>query len=81
MQWATFGGSILVLLIIQSSLMRRRSIPLEFVRVGLLLAGVMIIAIGLLQANLHVSGMNVSVFLCVLIEEVIGRWIFYQSRN
>jgi DMSO reductase anchor subunit len=80
MPWGTFGGSILVLLLIQFFLIRPRSIPLESVRMGLILAAVLIITIGLVQANLHLILANVAVFFCVISEEVIGRWVFYQFR-
>jgi DMSO reductase anchor subunit len=78
--WTKLDGSILLLLVIQSGLMRRKSIPVDAVRMRIVFAGVMIVLIGLIQPGLHIISMNAVIFLCVVSEELIGRWVFYQSR-
>ncbi|HEX9331581.1 MAG TPA: hypothetical protein VF896_06820, partial [Anaerolineales bacterium] len=54
--------------------------PLVRVRIGLILIGIIVIATGLLLSNSHVFWISSLLFLIILSEETIGRWVFYASR-
>jgi DMSO reductase anchor subunit len=81
-QWMIFLGSILIFLFAELAMLTKRffSNPLVRVRVRLILIGITVIAIGLLISKSHVFWISLLLFLIVLSEEVIGRWIFYASR-
>jgi anaerobic dimethyl sulfoxide reductase subunit B (iron-sulfur subunit) len=69
---------ILILLVTQLILMDRQSSSFSLwkIRVGLIFAGIVLAIIGLFLAN----SMNILLLLVVLLEEGIGRWLFYRSR-
>jgi hypothetical protein len=73
---------ILILLLGQLALIGKQVLqsPLHTLRSGFILIGVMMTAIGLLFTNLDVTWLNLLITLIVLIEEGIGRWLFYRSR-
>lgn len=81
-QWTTIGGSILVLLLAQLIIMHTQSFStkLQQARVALILAGIMISAIGLFQLYWHMTWVGSVVFLLVAGEECVGRWLFYMLR-
>jgi DMSO reductase anchor subunit len=77
-QGTTIGISILILLLAQLVLISQN--PLRNIRIGLLIVGMLSCAIGLLATVLDVTWISVLLFLLVVVEEGIGRWIFYASR-
>jgi DMSO reductase anchor subunit len=81
-QWSILGSSILLLLLAQLGLMPKPSSdsPFPKIRLGLLWAGIVLTAAALLPIDLDRGWMSVMIFLIVLTEEAVGRWLFYQSR-
>ena len=75
-------GIVLILLLGQLALIDKQvpQSPLHTIRSGFILIGVMMSTIGLLFTNLEVTWLNLLITLIVLIEEGIGRWLFYRSR-
>jgi anaerobic dimethyl sulfoxide reductase subunit C (anchor subunit) len=73
---------VLILLLIQLALIHGQvhSSPLHTLRIGLIILGVMVSAIGLLLTNLSVAWFNLLIAMLVVMEEGIGRWLFYRSR-
>lgn len=80
--WMTIDGSVLTLLLVQLSLMRQRSSshPFHGIRIGLILTGMVLTAISPLMANADHTLIGILIFLVVVLEEGIGRWLFYDSR-
>jgi anaerobic dimethyl sulfoxide reductase subunit B (iron-sulfur subunit) len=81
-RWILIGGSTLVLLVIQLMItLGHDSLrKVNFVRIALLLAGIVISALGLLLSYWHVTWFVFVLFLITVSEECIGRWEFYRSR-
>lgn len=81
-QWRIMGSGILILLVVQLTLMRRRNSksPLSHIRTGLILIGVLLTIIAILYPP-SIFWLGTFIFLIVAIEEVLGRWLFYQSRT
>jgi anaerobic dimethyl sulfoxide reductase subunit B (iron-sulfur subunit) len=73
---------VLILLLAQFALIHNQvpQSPLQAVRLGLILVGVIVSAIILFSFNLEVAWPNLLVTLIVVMEEGIGRWVFYRSR-
>jgi DMSO reductase anchor subunit len=73
---------VVMLLLAQLALMYKQNIqhPLKLVRIGLILVGVILTGIWLLPSNSGVSWLNLLITVVVLVEEGIGRWLFYRSR-
>jgi anaerobic dimethyl sulfoxide reductase subunit B (iron-sulfur subunit) len=73
---------VLILLLGQLALIGKQfpRSPLHTIRSGFILIGVMVSAMGLLFINLDVTWLHLLITLIVLIEEGIGRWLFYRSR-
>jgi len=80
--WIIVAGSILIFLFAELAMLPKHFVnnPIVQVRIGLILIGMIVIATGLLLSNSHVFWISSLVFLIVLSEEIIGRWIFYASR-
>jgi len=80
LQAGTAEGGIMLLLLIQLSLRKEPfSNPLlDKVRVGLTLAGV---TLSLVAVTSQAVWIIPFIFLTVLLEEGLGRWLFYQSRT
>jgi hypothetical protein len=76
------GSIILILLLAQLVLIYRQNfqVPLKNFRVGLILVGAIVAIISLLPSNSEVTWLNLFITLIVLMEEGIGRWLFYRSR-
>jgi anaerobic dimethyl sulfoxide reductase subunit B (iron-sulfur subunit) len=76
------GSIVLFLLLVQFVLIYKQNFPdpLKNIRVGLILVGVIVSVLCLLSSNLEVTWLNLLVTLIVVIEEGIGRWLFYRSR-
>ncbi|HSB02105.1 MAG TPA: DmsC/YnfH family molybdoenzyme membrane anchor subunit [Anaerolineales bacterium] len=74
------GGTILVLLFLQLSLMHKwlPRYPFHPIRVGLILAAMILSIISL---SLPGSWLSALIFLIVAMEESIGRWSFYQAAH
>ena len=75
-------GSILTLLLVQHFLMCQRSSshPFQAIRIGLILTGMVLTAMGLLMAEPNHTLISTLIFLVVVLEEGMGRWLFYDSR-
>jgi DMSO reductase anchor subunit len=79
----TTGSIVLILLLAQFALIYKQKFhgPLKSVRVGLILLGVIVSVISFLPSNLDVTWLNLLITVIVLMEEGIGRWVFYQARS
>ena len=81
-QWMLMGISLLILLFVQLVLMHKQVFrnPIRNLRAGLITIGMMACAIILFALNLPSLRVSVFLFLLIVAEEGIGRWIFYASR-
>jgi DMSO reductase anchor subunit len=81
-QSIAMNSIVIVLLLAQLALMYKQNFqdPLKYVRIGLILVGVIVTSIRLLPSNSDVTWLNLLITVIVLIEEGIGRWLFYRSR-
>jgi anaerobic dimethyl sulfoxide reductase subunit B len=81
-QSIAIGSIVLVLLLAQLAIMYKQNFQdlLKNVRIGLILVGVIVAVIWLLLSNSDVTWLNLLLTLIVLMEEGIGRWLFYRSR-
>jgi DMSO reductase anchor subunit len=81
--WFTAGSSILVLLLVQVFLTRQQPIRSQYrdIRLGLILAGMVLTAATVLFTHSVGAWVSLAVFLVVVMEEGIGRWLFYRSRT
>lgn len=81
-RWLLIGGGIVTLFLAQLIVMLSQSSrsKLYFVRLALLLAGMIISVVGFVQSDFHATWFATVVFLIVIGEECIGRWLFYASR-
>jgi anaerobic dimethyl sulfoxide reductase subunit B (iron-sulfur subunit) len=80
-QWIMIGSIMIISLLTQLALMRKGSAdsPFQAIRVGLIIVGIALIATGFLFTGLALW-LSILVFLIVLAEEGLGRWLFYRSR-
>jgi len=80
--WTAIDGSLLILLLAQSIIMHKPSFStrLLFLRIGLILVGMMISAITLLPSASSLHSTHTLLFLIIASEEGLGRWLFYRSR-
>jgi DMSO reductase anchor subunit len=76
------GLSIAALLLTQLALMRKRPghTPVHEMRMGLILIGTTLAVITSLIASLNVTWAGIIIFVIVMLEELLGRWLFYRSR-
>jgi hypothetical protein len=74
------GSAILILLFLQLLLMRKwlPRYPFHPIRVGLILAAMILSIISL---SLPGTWLSMLIFLTVLAEEGMGRWLFYQAAH
>jgi DMSO reductase anchor subunit len=81
-QFMQSGSIVLILLLLQLALIYRRISEsfLQNVRVKLLLLGVALTVLGIVQFTLNAFWISSLIFVVVLAEELLGRWLFYQSR-
>jgi hypothetical protein len=75
------GTSILLALLAQLAMLQKRTSDILFhnIRVGVILLGGVLTVAGIIFP----SGMNwlsLPIFVAVLAEEMLGRWLFYRSR-
>ena len=82
-QLIAMGSLVLMLLFTQLAFMYKQNFqdPLKYVRIGLILVGVIVTSIGLIASNSDVLWLNLLITVIVLMEEGIGRWLFYRSRS
>ena len=81
-QWRIMGSGILILLVAQLMLIRRQfsKSTLTHIRIGWILIGIILTIVVILHPS-DIYWLGVPVFLIVALEEVLGRWLFYQSRT
>jgi DMSO reductase iron-sulfur subunit len=81
-QRTIMGSSLLVLLLAQLAFLHRSNSQdaLQKIRMGLILVGVLITSESLLFSNWNILLLNIFILLIVVIEESLGRWLFYQAR-
>jgi len=80
--WLIINHCILIiLLLVQISLTHKRSSKLLYqnIRLGLMIVGVGATILSVLQTS-NIEWISVVILLCVAMEEMLGRWLFYQSR-
>lgn len=79
--WMFIGTSLLLALLAQLALLQKRTSNILFhnIRVGVILSAVVLTNVGIF----HPAGMDWLswlIFVTVLVEETLGRWLFYRSR-
>lgn len=76
------GSIVLILLLAQLALIYKQASPssLQALRIALILLGGILSAIGLFFTTLDITRLNLLVTLLVVLEEGVGRWLFYRSR-
>jgi DMSO reductase anchor subunit len=81
-QWAVIGSGILVLLLAQLALMRKKNSLqwLQNIRMGLIVVGLVLTAASFFQTGLNLLWLGALIFLIVAAQESLGRWLFFQSR-
>ncbi len=74
--------SILILSLLELALMNKRTLRglLQKARIGLIVGAVLLAAFGFMGFSIGVAWFGVLIPLVVLVEEGLGRWLFYQSR-
>jgi DMSO reductase anchor subunit len=82
-QWITITGSMLILLLAELLMINRKSfkIFLVLIRIELIVVSTLIITSGLLFSTLQLTLTSVLLFLTIICQEAIGKWIFYASRR
>jgi DMSO reductase anchor subunit len=81
LRWGIVGSSILVLLVVQLALMQKRSFDRVYqrIRIGLIILGIALTIMGILQPS-SLNWLSPLVLLFVVMEEALGRWLFYRAR-
>ena len=81
-QWIRIGGSILILLLAQLLLMPKRfpHYPFHDIRIGRILIGIVLTAMSSFLFSSVNIWIGLLIFLIVVIEEGVGRWLFYQAH-
>ena len=79
-QWIFSNGVILILLLVQLILMQDKHSTISKLRIGLLVLGMAWTVLGILYPT-SMSWLGLLIFVFVLVEEVLGRWLFYQVRK
>jgi len=82
-QWIRIGSSIFILLLVQLLLMHKPfpHYPFHHIRLGLILAGMALAAVSALLFGTGHLWLNILIFLIIVAEEGVGRWLFYRSRT
>jgi DMSO reductase anchor subunit len=83
LQWIMVEGGMLFLLLAQLMLMRKQIFDpiLDNIRVGLILIGMVLMAVSVIAACSHALWLTILICLIVVLGEGMGRWLFYQSRT
>jgi len=78
---ANHFGIVVILLIVQFALMQKRKSDHVYhhARIVLILIGMMFAVVGFLQPS-NITWVGALVFMLVVMEEMLGRWLFYRSR-
>lgn len=81
-QWMLIGSLVLILLLSQTLLIRKHNSghPSQKTRVELIFAAMALTAVTFVASSSQMIGLSAFTCLVVLVEETLGRWIFYQSR-
>ena len=81
-QWVKIGFGILTLLFVQLLLMNKHHAhhPWHNVRLGLIIIGIVTLAATFFLYTSSYTWISLLVFLMIVLEEGVGRWLFYQSR-
>lgn len=81
-RWITIGTAILALLLAQMALLQKRprQSPGFEIRIGLIVIGTALAAAASFLAGLSSTWISLLLFAIVLLEEILGRWLFYRSR-
>jgi hypothetical protein len=76
------GSIVLILLLVGLALIYKQNFqePLKHVRIGLILVGVIVTVFSLLPSKSDITWLSLLITVIVLMEEGIGRWLFYRSR-
>jgi anaerobic dimethyl sulfoxide reductase subunit B (iron-sulfur subunit) len=76
------GGSLILLLLAQLALSRKLAshYPFAEVRIGLIWIGITLSALSFLLSSVGAIWISTFIFMIVLTEEILGRWLFYCSR-
>jgi DMSO reductase anchor subunit len=79
--WMFIGCGILLCLVAQFSMMPKRTSDASYqaVRAGMIWLGVALTIVGFLY-SWGANWLGLLLFFVVLIEEILGRWLFYRSR-
>jgi hypothetical protein len=82
-QWTMVERGTLILLLAQLVLMQKQiSQPIHYhIRMGLILSGMVLIAVNISLSTSHALWLTFLIFLIIVLEEGVGRWLFYQSRT
>ena len=77
----TFSNAvILILLLVQLIVMQDKYFTISKLRIGSLILGMAWTILGVLFPS-NMSWLGLFIFVFVLVEEVLGRWLFYQTRK
>jgi DMSO reductase anchor subunit len=78
--WSITGGFALILLAAQSLWMPRplRDKAISHLRTGLIFTGILFTVLNIWQASFL---LHVLILATVIIEETLGRWLFYRARS
>lgn len=81
--WAVANNLILILLLAEISLLNQNlcASPWRNIRSGLLSFGILLALIGNLQPSVEPALISILHVLVIMMEETIGRWLFYRSRT
>jgi DMSO reductase anchor subunit len=82
-QWSATALTIAVFLLFQLGILMHKALtltPLHKTRVGLMLMGMTLAVIVAFRAETFIVMLGILMSLCVISEEVLGRWSFYRSR-
>jgi len=82
-QWIMIDVSLIVMLLAQLILLYEPVLPLKttFVRIGLIFAGMTVSLIDLFRSSMPLYLTHLVLFLFIVSEEAVGRWLFYRSRT
>ena len=79
-QWTLSNGVIFILLVVQLVLMKDHRSANSKLRTGVLLLGMVSTLLGIIPPS-RMSWLSLFIFFFVLVEESLGRWLFYQTRK
>ena len=79
-QWIIFNGILLVLLLLQFAFIPDKHSRTAKLRIGFIVLGLAWTTFGIIHPS-SMSWLGLFIFVFVLGEEVLGRWLFYQARK